>query len=296
VRILVATDLGPAAADAARAAASALQPADAVAVVHVLPHLHSLRPLFPHLAAAETTALLDLPARSAEIVGRHTEEIMGLARGSFEVFVEEGVDYAEIVRRAEAWKADRLVVGTHGKTGFARLVGDVAERVARYAPCAVLVHRESPAAGVVLAATDLSDPSVPALAAGGEEARRRGAELVVVHAMDFGEATMASAALAPFIVGSPLPAAAFEEARVLARQVIDQHLERLGLKAEVVIVDGPAAKVVVDLAEERGAQLAVVGTRGRTGISRILLGSVAERVVRAAPCSVLVARLEPPAG
>lgn len=264
-----------------------------MAVVHVLPHLQSLRPLFPHLAAAEATELLDLPARSAEVVGRHMESVVGLARGTFEVFVEQGVDYAEIVRRGELWKADRIVVGTHGRTGLSRLLGGVAERVARYAACPVMVHRESPAAGPVIAATDLSDPSVPALAEAADEAARRGAPLVVVHAIDLGEATMATAMLSPFAIGAPLPASALDDARKLARDTIAQHLERLGTSAEVVVTDGPAPAVIVDLAETREAQLIVAGTRGRTGLSRIVLGSVAEKILRAAPCSVLLARLEP---
>ena len=68
-----------------------------------------------------------------------------------------------------------------------------------------------------------------------------------------------------------------------------------GAQGDVRIVDGAAAAGIVEVANEVGAELVVVGTHGRTGLAHVLLGSVAERVVRHAPCPVLVARLPQPA-
>ena len=53
---------------------------------------------------------------------------------------------------------------------------------------------------------------------------------------------------------------------------------------------GPAAATIVDTARERHADLIVMGTKGRTGLAHLLMGSVAERVVRLAPCPVLTVR------
>jgi nucleotide-binding universal stress UspA family protein len=74
-------------------------------------------------------------------------------------------------------------------------------------------------------------------------------------------------------------------ARALARVV-----EELGIEATCEILDAPAAAAIVRQATAMDAELVVVGTRGETGLARVLLGSVAEKVVRNAPCSVLVVR------
>ena len=73
-------------------------------------------------------------------------------------------------------------------------------------------------------------------------------------------------------------------------ETIEKELERVGAKGEAFAVDGTPASAVAKKAEEIDAELVVVGTHGRTGLARLTLGSVAESVVRAAGCSVLVVR------
>jgi nucleotide-binding universal stress UspA family protein len=65
---------------------------------------------------------------------------------------------------------------------------------------------------------------------------------------------------------------------------------RAGATAEVRVLDGSAAPAIVQVAEEVGAELVVVGTKGRTGVARLALGSVAEEVIRTASTSVLIVR------
>jgi universal stress protein A len=72
---------------------------------------------------------------------------------------------------------------------------------------------------------------------------------------------------------------------------LDECVHHFKAKGGGLFRDGPAAPAIVSAAVELRAQLLVVGTHGRTGLSRIALGSVAEAVVRAAPCSVLTVRL-----
>ena len=67
-------------------------------------------------------------------------------------------------------------------------------------------------------------------------------------------------------------------------------LSALGSKVRGRAVDGDPREVLVDVAQEEGADLVVVGSRGRTGLARLLLGSVASHVALHAPCSVLVVR------
>jgi len=68
-------------------------------------------------------------------------------------------------------------------------------------------------------------------------------------------------------------------------------LTRFAIDGEAIVKSGPAAQTIVDLAASAPAELVVVGTHGRTGLSRLTLGSTAELVIRSATCSVLVVRL-----
>ena len=76
------------------------------------------------------------------------------------------------------------------------------------------------------------------------------------------------------------------EARL--RGIVDETKAPLRLSSEVRI--GPAFATILDAAREHGADLIVMGTKGRTGLAHLLMGSVAERVVRLAPCPVLTVR------
>jgi len=74
-----------------------------------------------------------------------------------------------------------------------------------------------------------------------------------------------------------------------------RQLERLArsargarVRVSTLVAEGPAAAAIVNVAKTKRANLVVLGTHGRTGVQRFLIGSVAERVVRTAPCPVLV--------
>jgi nucleotide-binding universal stress UspA family protein len=211
------------------------------------------------------------------------------------VFIERGAAYAEVVRRAEAWGADLVVVGTHGRSGIARvLLGSTAERVVRHAHGSVLVARPIKKTGVVVAATDLSEASLPVVEAAARAAERRNARLVVVTAVDFSTAAVTSIAGAPFGATPVFPPPETQEAvRSAMRETITREIERVRATGEARVIDGSPASAITELAESLGAELVVVGTHGRTGLTRLALGSVAERVVRAASSSVLVVRTGP---
>lgn len=103
--------------------------------------------------------------------------------------------------------------------------------------------------------------------------------------------TVVAAAQEPAPPGVVLPAGAegLEERR---RELEDarRRLAELGRQAEVVVVSGAPADVLVEEAERRGADLLVVGRRGLTGAERLVMGSVSAKVARTARCSVLIAR------
>lgn len=78
-----------------------------------------------------------------------------------------------------------------------------------------------------------------------------------------------------------------------AKEILEnvrQKGEEMNLDVETLVVEGNPGEMILDVAEERNIDIIVIGTVGKTGVERFLLGSVAERVTRHAPCPVLVVR------
>ena len=105
----------------------------------------------------------------------------------------------------------------------------------------------------------------------------------------------------PLVAGADMGAwpsqAYIEELEAAVTSDLDGYLARVttaGLQGEMVVVDGTPFQEIINTATARQVDLIVMGTHGRTGLTHVLLGSVAERVVRLAPCPVLVARQPAP--
>jgi len=141
--------------------------------------------------------------------------------------------------------------------------------------------RES-AVRVIVMATDFSENADVALAWAEQLARQHQAALVLVHAV------ASEPFAAPEFVSWPQRHAAGIRARAesqLHRQA--EAVRRRGLAVDCVLGLGSAADVVIETADRRGADIVIAGTRGRTGLKRLLLGSTAARLIRNARCPVL---------
>ena len=206
-----------------------------------------------------------------------------------EIEIEQGTVHAGILRAADKIGAGAVVVG--GKidhTGL-HILGSSAEHVVRYANCPVLVARHSPE-GKVLAATDFSDLALPAVEAGATEARHRTADLTIIHAFDL--LAMMSPVYGDIYGYIVPPTNLSDQITKIWQQRLDECVHRFEAKGGGLLREGPAVPAILNAAAELPAQLLVVGTHGRTGLRRLIaLYSVAEAVVRAAPCSVLIVRL-----
>jgi nucleotide-binding universal stress UspA family protein len=292
-KVVVATDLSEPADEAIRQAHQRAAWAGAeLAVCHVLPNEFHSNPLFPQYHQLEAMRVPAERDRMLETVSARVRQLTGRPSDGFQVFLAEGAPHAVIVEAAETWGADLIVVGSYGRTGLARvLIGSVAQKVVRHAHCAALVARPSENTGRVVVGTDFSDPALPAVTAAHDESRRTGVEVTIVHSID-----------APLLLPEPLEgsvaagpplylAGGLEAIKEAALQRLAAAQEKVGLHGDRRVAYGPAATSLLRIAEELHAELLVVGTAGRTGLHRALLGSVAEAVVRAAPCSVLVVRL-----
>lgn len=221
------------------------------------------------------------PARTAGVFAEH--------------LVVEGDPVDEIVK--EAGRADLLLLGTHGRRGFERLMlGSVAERVLRKSPCPVLtVPRrasgsppdESPAFKHIVCPIDFSVESQRALEFALSLAREADSRLSLLHVVE-----VLSEIEAPDHASFDVKAYG-EILRRIARDRLKALIPegaREWCRPEAVVASGKAYRGIVKVAEERRADLIVMGVTGRGQINRMLFGSTTAQVVREAACPVLTIR------
>jgi len=265
--ILVATDLQPGSDDALR---EGHERASTLGVKLIVCHV---------LERSEPIEV------GAEQLRERVRELTGRDHGDLEVILAEGAPAEMIVELATRRGAGLIVVGP----GRTRVIGDTTGKVIRHAHCAVLVARPPVSSGLVLACTDFSDGSFPALVSGASEAQRVGGDLVAVHVVPVDtmvetDVMGMSTAMAPVITDDLRRSAETRLAEVLAKRRIHGRACALG---------GEASAQILRVAQALPARLVVVGTHGRTGWRRFFVGSVAEHVAHTAPCSVLIERLSP---
>lgn len=256
-------------------------------ICHVLPELYAVRPLFPQLHLDDALKLAELEASVRDALLKRIQEVLRGDPGGMDLIVAQGTAHAGILRAAETIGAGIIVVGGKTNPEGRALLGGAAERVVRYAHCPVLVARPSPA-GRVLAATDFSDPALPAIEAAASEARRRETELAIIHVVELLPLVLSTG---DGVVQGVLPIDVSEQLTAACQQQLDECVHRFEARGGGLLRHGSAAPAILNAAVQLPAQLLVIGTHGRTGLSRLALGSVAEAVVRAAPCSTLVVRL-----
>jgi nucleotide-binding universal stress UspA family protein len=203
--------------------------------------------------------------------------------------VRIGTPFAELIAACHELDAGLLVVGVRQRASLTDLLlGGTAERVLRKATVPVLLARralaEKPAC--VLAPTDFSDASRPALAEAIALARRWGARLVLLHVI---EPIVQAYAWATDLAGGEIYV--IEPAELQPEwDALIASLDLQGVTWEQQTMKGDVATTIGSAAESLAADLIVMGTHGRTGLTHALLGSVAEGVARAAHSCVLTVR------
>jgi len=209
-----------------------------------------------------------------------------LRRTNVNAYLElrDGVPAEEIVRAAREKKADLIALSTHGRSGAFRLVaGSVAEEVLRRADVPVLVTRPSTViqeSRRIVVALDGSDRSEAILPDVERLARKLDAEVHVIRVVQL----VIAAGMGEVPVALPP-----EDPMPYLKGVV-RRLEAAGLRATAVALEGGAADAILRYVEEASASLLCMATHGRSGLTRLMLGSVAEEVLRKAPCPVLLRR------
>jgi nucleotide-binding universal stress UspA family protein len=195
-----------------------------------------------------------------------------------------GIPQDVILKVADETQASLIVIGTHGRTGWKRLqLGSVALDVLRKAACPVLTVHAGLSAHLngwqrpchrFVVGVDFSPSSQAALRASVMLAKRLEARIWLTHAVHV------SGSSASMLTHRRLENAA---AQVQADRIVVESLAE----------HGHPVKVILDQAKRMKADLIVLGTNGHRGVKRLVLGSVAESVVRSAGCPVLVVKARP---
>lgn len=193
-----------------------------------------------------------------------------------------------ILDYVDAHEIDLLVMGTHGRTGLTRYIaGSVTERVLRLANVPIFTVRTAEQSGEidyeeVLVPTDGSEHAMAAIDHGLAIAERSDARVHAVNIVDVTDVAMDPSYTPPAELIAQL-----ESEGEAATEIIATRAHAAGLDAVTEVREGFPAKDLLDYAEEHGIDLIVMGTAGRTGLNRFLLGSTTERVIRHAEMPVL---------
>ena len=239
-------------------------------------------------------------AHGAELHVLHLSPVTGATAGPpYEYHVPESVHRVDVTRPAVAVAdqivryardVDLVVMGTHGRRGVQRVaVGSTTERVMRRADCpvfAVGLDAERAVPGVVrriLVPVDFSDSTGGALAVADALAAVYDARVDVLHAVHLPDL--------PAVYGVGLHfEATYPDVVARSEEALDVRLHEsvgVGRRGEVVVRVGPPGPTILEAADRLGAGLLVMPTHGRTGLERVAFGSVAEGVLRRAPCPVV---------
>ncbi|MUV48733.1 universal stress protein [Haloarcula sp. CBA1122] len=203
--------------------------------------------------------------------------------------VREGVVHDAVLDYGDENEIDLIVMGTHGRTGVRRfLLGSVTEKVVRLADVPVLSVKADAEPGTVsfddiLLPTDGSSGAAAAIEPTGALASATDATVHLVSVVDTRSLGID--------VGSSVIVDELESVATDAVGDASDRLSGMGVETvETAITHGVPYRAILDAIEEADADLVVIGTHGRTGIDRYLLGSVAEKLVRTSPVPVMTVR------
>lgn len=293
MKVLLATDGSDASSVAVQLVAGlAWQPGTTIRIITALDTVRLAGPW----ATMTSYGLADLEASlldELEAVLVTAEAALTATGATLERQVLLGRPSAAIVDQASEMGADLIVVGNRGQGPFrTMLLGSVSAEVVDHAPCPVLVARGATMSRILLA----HDGSVLARAAEDLVAGMPPLASLPVEVLSVVRTHEPSAdTLAPSTMGRSMEVygSAVEESRLHHEAVARGAAERLGHLGRAAtwgVRAGDPARALVEEAEAKGIDLIALGTHGRTGIDRLVMGSVARNVLTHAHCSVLIVR------
>ena len=264
---------------------------EAVPLATRMARLHGadLHLLHVHLLHSISPSEEDIPFPGESEAREELESSAGDIKWSQVVHeIRRGINAAPtILEYADEQDADLIVMGSHGRRGFRRLLlGSVTEEVVRLSPCPVLVVRNRPEKPAprevdrVIVPVDFSVSTSRVIETARELASALDVPMELLHAVE------------------PIPYSQMSYPIAIDHEAFKEHAqERLASFAEGVELDrgvttkvviGMADQVIIEAAERSVAPLVVMSSHGHSGLARALLGSTAERLLRHAPCPVMI--------
>ncbi|HAS53108.1 MAG TPA: universal stress protein [Nitrospiraceae bacterium] len=241
----------------------------------------------PYDGEVETLGIADIRAvlrKPCEDALAEVNKIATTERMLIKTVCEEGEIYEQIVDLADAENCQVIVMGRRGRSKTERTrVGHVTARVIGHTSRDVLVVPAGTVIGwkKIVLATDGSRQSSAAVERAIAFAQSYGGGLRVLSVVDV---TGEFHAEAPQVVEELVRKAKTYTAAV------KQKAAAVGIQTETFVAEGDAADAVTELARTENADVIVVGSHGRTGLRRLLMGSVTERIIGSASCPVLVVK------
>jgi hypothetical protein len=221
---------------------------------------------------------------SGEKILAEAREIAETEGALIKTRLEEGEIFEKIIEVAEEERCDLIVMGRQGITNLKKtLMGSVTAKVIGHFQGKILVVPENATLGWknILVGTDGSRYSDIAIEEAVNYARSYGGVLKLVQVVDVTEEFQAHA---PELI-EKLIARAKENLKN-----IKQKLQQKGINVETFVREGEPYKIITELATDLKSDVIVLGSHGKTGLHKLLMGSVTERVIGYSPCPVLIVK------
>lgn len=251
-----------------------------VSVLETNPEYDAIAPQMVEKAEKELREHLD------SVTARAKKE--GLA---CEIIVRRGDAYKDIVDEAARQKSTMIVMGRRGRTGLKRLVmGSTTARVIGHAPCSVLVVPRAAQVEFknVLVATDGSRYSAAAAS-----------EAIGIAKINSSRLTVISVVPSEFMPPTDIEMAIGQRELIAEKEMheaeknakaVKEAAQKESVAVQAFVMSGKPSDAIIETAKEKNADLIVLGSHGRTGLEKLLMGSVAERVIVLANSAVLVVK------
>lgn len=264
-------------------------------VLHVAPTYSPIE--VPSAGLAEPVQIV-FPMSRDEVLGDMRRVVDAAGAGSADPALSalEGDPARVIVDQAIAIPADLVVMGTHGRSGFERLmIGSIAEKVLRKAPCPVLLvpphlTAQAPTEVIfkkILCPIDFSPSALQALGFALNLSRQADGVVIVLHALEW-LAEEETRETTHFNVPE-YRQYLIDDARRRLHALVEGESQTWS-RIEEKVVTGRAYREILEVAADSGTDLIVMGAQGRGGLGLTLFGSTTQQVVRAATCPVLTVR------
>lgn len=253
----------------------------ALSVIESNPEFETMAPAILEKLEKEALAHLDSVKARAKQEGVACETITYEGEDSYKYIVEEALKQ----------KSTMIIMGRRGKKGFRRLVmGSTTSWTIGHSPCSVMVVPRAAQVDFksIVVATDGSKYSTAAASEAIGIAKRNKSKLTVIAVIP------ADIAMVTDIDFTAIDREKFADqemqtAEKNAKEVKDAA-QKAGVDAQAFVMSGKPADAIIEIARDKTADLIVVGSHGRTGLDRLLMGSVTERVIVMSSCAVLAVK------